>query len=208
MRHCHRARFALSAVVVSQAVVWALLGGSVSVAAPDAGAKARGDFNFYAHSAHNSFSHARSHVETYQRYLHETHGVALPAPAAGSAVQSAPLDDHAAQIAAHGEVDSLVAREASDVIADDIERIQRHVDRMQVQAQARGDAAALAKLTDVEKQLGIARRAHASLHEHHAGEAIAPATAMELAQKVNGALRAAHAAHDEVAGRLDAAGQP
>lgn len=208
MRDLRSARFALSAVVVSQALLCVLLAGRVSVAAPDAGAKARGEFNFYAHSAHSSFSHARTHVETYQRYLNETHGVTLPAAAAGAATHSAPLEAHAAQITTYGEVDSVIAREASDAIADDIERIQRHVDRMQGQAQARGDAEALAKLTDVEKQLGLARRAHATLHEHHAGETIAPATAMELAQRVNAALRAAHREHDDVAGRLDPADRP
>jgi uncharacterized protein (DUF924 family) len=73
---------------------------------------------------------------------------------------------------------------------------------MRAQAKSNGDAAALAKLADVDRQLGIARRSHAALHEHHAEEAIAPATAMSLAQKVNEALRAAHAEHDEVVARL------
>ncbi|NCA11050.1 hypothetical protein EBR56_04455, partial [bacterium] len=108
----------------------------------------------------------------------------------------------AEQVARMGAVDPEIAREAGDAIADDIERIQRHVNRMQAQAKASGDTAALAKLADVDKQLGIARRSHAALHEHHAEETIAPATAMSLAQKVNDALRAAHAEHDEVVARL------
>jgi hypothetical protein len=170
----------------------------VAVAAPDAGAKARGDYNFYGHSAHTTFSSARGHVETYQRYLSDTHGIALPTGDVPAASLAAP----AAQIAAHGAVDPEIAREASDAIADDIERIQRHVTRMQARAKSLGNADALAKLADVEKQLGIARRGHAALHEHHAGESIAPATAMELARKVNAALRTAHAEHDEVLVRL------
>jgi len=204
MRVGRRARLAPAPLVVASAVL-VLLAGHRGVAAPDAGAKARGEYNFYAHSTHGSLSHARTHVETYQRYLHETHGVPLPSAAA---TPSAPVEDHAAQIATHGIVDADIAREVSDLIADDIGRIQRHVDRMQGQAKARGDAEALAKLNEVEKQLGIARRAHAALHEHHAGESIAPATAMDLAEKVNASLRAAHAAHDAVAERLGAASRP
>ena len=31
---------------------------------------------------HTTFSSARGHVETYQRYLSDTHGIALPEPGA------------------------------------------------------------------------------------------------------------------------------
>lgn len=205
MRNRCRVRSVTGVGVAMLALV--LFPGKSGEGAPDAGAKARGEFNFYAHSTHGSLSRAQAHVDTYQRYLHETHGVPLPPPTPASA-PAAPLADHAAQIAQHGAVDAEIAREVSDAIADDIGRIQRHVDRMQEQAKARGDAQALAKLGDVEKQLGIARRAHAALHEHHAGDSIAPATAMDLAEKVNAALRAAHTAHDAVAERLGAAGRP
>lgn len=195
MIDAHISLRAPSAVLATTAMLVAMAVAAVGLAAPDAGAKARGDYNFYGSSAHHAFSSARANVETYQRYLNETHGV----PLSGAA---APLPAPAAQIGERGAVDPEIAREASDVIADDIERIQRHVTRMRAQATDRGDAAALAMLADVEKQLGIARRSHAALHEHHAAEAIAPATAMSLAQKVNDALRAAHAEHDEVMNRL------
>lgn len=180
---------AAAAVVVCVGLVTA------GVAAPSAGAKANGQYNFYGSSAHASFSSARSHAGNYQRYLNETHGV--PVPASDSAV-TAPSATAATQVAVHDSVDPEIAREASDAIADDIERIQRHVDRMQKEAQSRGDKEALAELADVEKQLGVARRGHAALHELHAEDKIPPATAMDLAQKVNAALRAAHAEHDEV----------
>lgn len=191
---------------VSPAVAAALVALSVvqvGVAAPDAGAKAHGSFNFYGASVHNSFASARGHVDAYQRYLHEAHGVTLPAAAA------APLGPAiVAPIAAEGPVDAAIAREASDAIAADIQRIQRHVNQMRADATDRGDAAALAKLADVDRQLGVARRAHAALHEHHAGETIAPATAMELTQQVNAALRAAHAEHDELMAGRDGRSSP
>jgi len=219
-----RLRLPLSLVAAS-----ALLVPAVAMAVPDAGSKARGDYNFFGHSAHTAFSSARGHVESYQRYLSDTPGIAMPAggtkivgtPVVGTPVVGTPapvvtsaapaaqpaapvmqLASPAEQITAHGAVDPEIAREASDAIADDIELIQRHVTRMQARAKNLGDADAIAKLADVEKQLGVARRGHAALHDHHAGESIAPATAMELARKVNEALRTAHAEHDEVLRRL------
>lgn len=186
-------------IALSIATCLALMLPAVALAFPDAGAKARGEFNFYGHSAHTTFSSAKGHVATYQRYLHETHGVAIPtdAPAAPAGIATP-----AAQIEAHGSVNPEIAREASDAIADDIERIQRHVTRMQARAKSLNDEESTAKLATVEKQLGVARRGHAALHEHHAGESIAPATAMELARQVNDALRAAHAEYDTVLRRL------
>lgn len=200
----------------------------VASAAPDAGAKARGSYNFYGSSSHNAYSSARSHVESYQGYLRDTHGVAVPAHAEAHSTLPAPAVvveraeapvarvttvapatvDAGAEIAAHGAVDPEVAREASDAIGDDIERIQRHVKRMRQHAEALGDKEALSILASIEKNLGIARRGHADLHEHHAEESIAPRTAMSLAQKVNDALRAANADHDKLMKRLHETEEP
>ncbi|MEI8318351.1 MAG: hypothetical protein WCH79_10425 [Planctomycetia bacterium] len=197
-------------------------------AAPDAGSKARGSYNFHSKSSHNSFSSARSHVEGYQGYLNETHGVAVPAhstttaavpaasvsvarPAAPAPVVAASkpvVVDHEAEIAAHGAVDAEVARDASDALGDDIERIQKHVKRMRTHAEELGDKEALSILDSIEKNLGVARRGHADLHEHHAEDKIAPKTAMALAQSVNDALRAAHVDHDKLMQRLHEAEEP
>jgi hypothetical protein len=195
---------------------------TLACAAPDAGSKARGSYNFYGNSSHNSFSSARSHVEGYQGYLRDTHGVAVPAhspitatvPAASvsvsrssapSSVEAPPtpvIVDHGAEIAAHGAVDADVARDASDALGDDIERIQKHVKRMRTHAEELVDKEALSILDAIEKNLGVARRGHADLHAHHAEDQIAPKKAMALAQKVNDALRAAHADHDKLMKRL------
>jgi hypothetical protein len=213
------------AVVLS---VGSCLIAALAFAAPDAGSKARGSYNFYSHGSHNSFSSARSHIEGYQGYLSETHGVAVPAhsattatvPAASVSVSrpaaSVPVAasskpgvvDHAAEIAAHGAVDAEVARDASDALGDDIERIQKHVKRMRTHAEELGDKESLPILDSIEKNLGVARRGHADLHEHHAEDKIAPQTAMTLAQKVNDALRAAHADHDKLMQRLHEVDEP
>lgn len=193
-------------VLAAIAFVATLVAAATCHAIPDAGAKARGEFNFYGHSAQHSFTSARAHVDTYQRYVSETHGIALPAGTA--AVATAPVEAAAAPIVAPAGAAEFVApeiaREAGDAIADDIERIQRHVSRMRAQATALDDKTALTELDDVEKKLGEARRAHAALHEHHAAESIAPAQAMKLAQQVNDALRTAHAEHDDVMRRINA----
>ena len=120
----------MRSVHVAMAIALCLPSALVS-AAPDAGAKARGSYSFYGSSSHNSFSSARSHVESYQGYLRDTHGVAVPAhiqtyatlPAPAVIVErpqtpvarvatSAPVAiDVGADIAAHGAVDAEVARE-------------------------------------------------------------------------------------------------
>ncbi|NCX99835.1 MAG: hypothetical protein EBX35_14975 [Planctomycetia bacterium] len=64
--------------IVPLAVAAAVCLGLAASAAPDAGAKASGSYNFYGSSAHHSFSSARGHVESYQSYLRDTHGVAMP----------------------------------------------------------------------------------------------------------------------------------
>ena len=187
---------------------------TLATAAPNAGAKAQGSYNFYGRSAQGSLSSARSHVESYQGYLRDTHGVSVPAhattvtavPNAAVVVErstavpsaSAPV----AEVAPESHVDPAVAREASDAIGDDIERIQRHVTRMRAHAEKLGDKASLASLDNVDKQLGIARRSHASLHQHHAEDQIDPKTAMQLTQQVNDALRAAHSEHDKLMKQL------
>lgn len=210
------------------AMVIALCLSAAASAAPDAGAKARGSYSFYGGSSHNAYSSARSHVEGYQGYLRDTHGVAvpvhteafttLPAPAvvverpeatvALAPTPAAATIDVGADIAAHGAVDAEVAREVSDAIGDDIERIERHVKRMLKHAEELGDKDAKSILASIEKNLGVARRCHADLHEHHAEETISPRTAMALAQKVNDALRAAHADHDKLMKRLHEADEP
>lgn len=199
-----------------------LLGAAVCRAAPDAGAKARGEFNFYSHGAHAGLSSARSHTETYQRYLRDTHGIAVPAHAERidtlprtAVMVERPVD--APVVAGPATVDRdgpqapapvvapAIAREASDVIADDIERVQRHVTRMLATVDALGDETVGEDLHGVEKQLAIARRAHAALHAHHASETISPSEAMALAQRVNDALRSAHAVQDRIVRRIGAA---
>jgi len=187
---------------------------ATATAAPDAGAKAQGSYNFYGRSAHGSLSSARSHVESYQGYLSDTHGVPVPAHAATvTALPTAPvtverpasatvISDRATVGAPHDEVDPQVAREASDAIGDDIEKIQRHVARMRTHAEKLGNKEALVTLDNVDKQLGVARRSHASLHKHHAEDVIDPKTAMTLAQQVNDALRAAHSEHDKLMKQL------
>jgi len=187
---------------------------SLANAAPDAGAKAQGSYNFFGRSAHGSLSSARSHVESYQGYLRDTHGVSVPAHTSTmTAVPTAPVvverptaaavaRDRTAESGAQGQVDPQVAREASDAIGDDIERIQRHVSRMRAHAEKLGDKESLATLDNVEKQLGVARRSHATLHKHHAEDVIDPKTAMNLTQQVNDALRAAHSEHDKLMKQL------
>ena len=150
-----------------------------------------------------------AHIQTYATLPAPAVIVERPQTPVARVATSAPVAiDVGADIAAHGAVDAEVAREASDALGDDIERIQRHVKRMRTHAEELGDKESIPILDSIEKNLGVARRGHADLHEHHAEDKISPQTAMTLAQKVNDALRAAHADHDKLMKRLHEADEP
>ncbi|MFM7135707.1 MAG: hypothetical protein ACKO1M_01375 [Planctomycetota bacterium] len=148
---------------------------SVAQAAPDAGAKARGEFNFYGHSVHSSLQSAHSHARHYATYL--THVQSLPAPAT---------------------VDVEVAKSAGDAIGDSISTMRRHLAVMRKHATALGDKEALGMIDDVERNLAEAGEHHAALQATHAGQSIDAATAKQHVDKVNTALEKARREHDEV----------
>lgn len=148
---------------------------SVARAAPDAGAKARGQYNFYGHSIHSSLQSAHAHTQHYAAYLTD--------------VQSAP---------AEVTVDPEVAQSAGDVIGSSISTMRRHLAVMRKHAKALGDKDALGMLDDVERNLAEAGEHHAALQATHAGQPIDAATAKQHVDKVNAALEKARREHDEV----------
>jgi hypothetical protein len=170
MRHPSPALVAFALVVCS---------GGLCTAAPDAGAKASGEYNFYGHSVHATMQSARAQMTHYGDYLDRVQ-------AAGPAVT----------------VNAELARETSDAIGDSIARMRRHIATMRAHATTLNDQQALGMLDDVERQLAEAATHHAALHETHGGQTIDAATAKAHADKVNAALEKAQAEHDEVMARL------
>lgn len=148
---------------------------SVAQAAPDAGAKARGEFNFYGHSVHSSMQSAHSHARHYATYL--THVQSLPPPAT---------------------VDAEVARSAGDAIGDSISTMRRHLAVMRKHATTLGDKEALGMLDDVEINLSEAEQHHAALQVSHSGQPIDAAAVKQHVDRVNAALEKARREHDDV----------
>lgn len=152
---------------------------AVAHAAPNAGAKASGEYNFYGHSVHSSLHGATAHTQHYATYL--------------GRVQAEGAD---------ATVNPEIAHVAGDTIGNYIDTMRRHLAKMRTHATTLGDKNALAMLSDVEKNLAEAKAHHVALHEVHAGETISAAAAKEHVDKVNAALRKAKAEHDEVMQRI------
>ncbi len=152
---------------------------AIAHAAPDAGSKARGEYNFYGHSVHSSLQSATAHAQHYGTYL--------------GRVQADGPD---------ATVNPEIARVAGDTIGNYIDTMRRHLAKMRTHATTLGDKDALAMLDDVEKNLAEAKEHHTALHEVHAGETISAAAAKQHVDKVNAALRKAQAEHDEVMQRI------
>jgi hypothetical protein len=164
--------------VLPGVVLWSALVAAVH-AAPDAGAKAHGEYNFYGHSVHSSLHSATAHTDHYARYLDRVR-------AAGE----------------EATVNPEIASVAGDTIGTYIDTMRKHLAKMRKHADTLGDTKALAMLDDVEKNLSEAKVHHVALHEVHAGETISPAAAKVHVDKVNAALRRAKTEHDEVMQRI------
>lgn len=158
---------------------FALAAAGVAMAAPDAGAKARGEYSFFGHSVHSTIHSTRAAVTHYGDYLAHVQA-ATPAVA----------------------VDVDLARESSDAIGDSITRMRRHLTKMREHATELDDEEALALLDDVDHQLTEAATHHAALHAAHAGDTIDAKTARMHAEKVNAALEKARREHDELMAHL------
>lgn len=153
---------------------------SVARAAPDAGAKARGEYNFYGRSVHSSLQSAHAHAQHYSTYL--THVQSSPAPAV---------------------VDVEVAKSTGDTIGNSISMMRRNVAVMQKHANTLGDEEAFVMLDDVERNLAVAGEHHAALQTIHAAQPIDAAAAKQHVGNVNTALEKAKRGHDEVIRRID-----
>lgn len=143
--------------------------------APDAGAKARGEYAFYGHSVHSSLQSAHAHGQHYSAYLDRVQ-------ASGTAASA----------------DPQVAQVAGDTIRNYISTMRRHLAMMRKHATTLGDKEALVMLDDVDRHLAQAGEHHAALRAVHGGEIIDPAVAKQHVDKVNTALQKAKIEHDEV----------
>ena len=139
----------------------------------DAGAKMRGESNFYGGSAGRAMRGARDYSNDYRQY-----------------VQTAPAK----------KVNPEVASEAADSIGQYIKKAQKHMAWMRKQAAS--DKATLTSLDLIDKNLAAAAGTHEELHEICMKDNVDAAGSMKCCQNVDESLSAAIAEHDKLMKRL------
>ena len=165
--------------IVRPAIVLALIALAVPAnlahAQRDAGAKIRGEYNFYGNSAGSSMRSARDYSNYYRQYA-----------------QSAPAQ----------QVNPDVAREAADTIGTYITKAQRHFAWMRTQAQASNDKETLTALDAIDKNLAAAAKSHHEMHDTCLKANVEAAGSMKCCQEIDESLAAAIAEHDKLMKRL------
>jgi hypothetical protein len=152
-----------------------MLSASSALAQRDAGAKIRGEYNFYGGAAGSSMRGARESAQAYREY-----------------VRSAPQQ----------KVNPEVAKTAADAVGDYITKAQKHMAWMRKQADATKDKETLTSLDTIDKNLAAAAKHHGSLCEICEKENVEPEGSMKCCQEIDNALAAAIAEHDKLMKRL------
>lgn len=164
-----------SVALVAVLAIAMLLGIPAAFAQRDAGAKIRGEYNFYGGAASRSMRGARETSQAYRQY-----------------VRTAPQQ----------KVEPEVAKETADAIGDYLTKAQRHMALMRKQATASNDKAALTSLDSIDKNLADAKKHHESLCEYCEKENVEAKGSMECCQEIDASLAAAIAEHDKLMKRL------
>lgn len=175
----------LTVVLLAVAVMCA----EVTFAQPDAGAKARGEFNFYGRSAGRAMRGARESASSFREYIRSTQ----PGPSRTQIVREEP---------GVIVVSPRIAQAAADEIGDYIAKSERHLAWMRRQAEARKDTETLASLDSIDRSLAVAKRNHATLCDCCAEDNVDAAAAMACCQRIDGDLAKAISEHDALMKRL------
>lgn len=158
----------------------------VAFAQPDAGAKARGQFNFYGRGARSAMRGARESTGALREYIRSTQ----PAPAQIVREQPGVV------------VSPQIAQAAADEIGDYITKSEKHLAWMRRQAEARKDVETLASLDSIDRNLAEAKKNHATLCGCCMEDDVDSTAAMACCQKIDDALAKAIADHDALMKRL------
>jgi hypothetical protein len=170
MKICNKSGAAIAIVAIATVFV-----GGPALAQRDAGAKIRGEYNFYGGAAGRSMRGAREYAQSYREYA-----------------RTVP------------EVSSEVAKETADAIGDYITKAQKHMAWMRKQAQATNDQATLTSLDVIDKGLSDAAKSHANLCEYCLKDAVEAKGSMQCCQEIDAALAKAIGEHDKLMKRLAA----
>lgn len=159
----------------------------------DAGAKARGEFNFYGRGARSAMSGARDSARSFRQYMRHMQ----PSPAV--VVREVPQPVVV--------VSPRIAQAAADEIGEYIFKSERHLAWMRRQAEATNDTETLASLDSIDRNLAAAKSDHAALCSCCLTDNVDPVAAMACCQTVDESLTKASSEHDTLMKRLGE-GQP
>ena len=168
MRHLTRPLIALALLAL-------VIPASTANAQRDAGAKIRGEYNFYGNSAGRSMQSARDYSQEYRTYA------------------------KAAQ-----PVNPEVAREAADSIGTYITKAQKHFASMRKHAEATKDKETLTSLDSIDKHLAAAAKSHAEMKETCLKDTVDGAATMDCCKMIDDHLAKAIAEHDKLMKKLAA----
>jgi len=168
----HRHRIGLAFAIV------ALLALTAS-AQRDAGAKARGDFSFYARSGYSHVNAAHDHASHYEDYLGDSAGVS-----------------------------PRVVRMSGSTIGHHLDLTQQNVDAMREQFVAQDDAESIATLDTIDDHLADARKHHAAAQALATGSPADPAQARKSVQSLQDSLEKVRDLQQSILDRHDVTLQP
>lgn len=149
------------------------LSATVAFAQAPAGAKQRGEYNFYGGAAGSALRSARDYTSNYQTYTRSAQAV-----------------------------NPEVAKETADAVGDYIKKAEKHFAWMRKQAQASNDKETLTSLDSIDKNLADAKKHHGSLCEYCAKETVEAKASMDCCKEIDASLSKAIAEHDKLMKRL------
>jgi hypothetical protein len=175
------------------------IGADVSLAQPDAGAKARGQYKFYGRGARNAMRGARESAGSFREYIRTTQ------PTSPLVVTSPPVVREGVVIREQPSVvvvSPRIAQAAADEIGDYIWKSERHLAWMRRQAEAANDKDTLASLDSIDRNLAAAKVNHATLCSCCLLDNVDPTAAMACCQTIDESLGKAIAEHDALMKRF------
>ena len=164
-----------------------------AIGQPPAGAKARGQFNFYGRGARSAMRSARESAGSFRDYMQSTQ----PAPA--EVVRQQPVVREEPGIVV---LSPRIAQAAVDEIGDSITKSEKHLAWMRRQAEATKDNETLAALDSIDRHLATAKQNHATLCSCCLEDGVDAKAAMTCCQTIDDALAKAISEHDALMKRL------
>jgi hypothetical protein len=185
----------LALAVAVCATLCVALSAHSALAQPDAGAKARGEFNFYGRGAGSAMRGARDSARSFREYIRAEQ------PVPTQVVREVPT-----QVVGEGPQQTVVspriAQAAADEIGDYIFKSERHLAWMRRQAESAKDKETLASLDSIDRNLAAAKQNHLTLCSRCAKDNVDPVAAMVCCQTIDDSLAKAISEHDVLMKRL------